>query len=215
MRLLIAEDDLHMNKILAMYLTKSGYTVTTAFDGQEALDYAYKTPFDLIILDWMMPKIDGITVCKELKSLASPPKIIMLTAKSEVEDEALGLTCGADDYIRKPFDPKILLLRVQKLLPDPLLTFNELTLDLKSHTVTRNQQPITLSKKEFDLLACMMLNPKHIFSREQLLDKVWGLDYDGDGRTVDTHIRRLRGKIGEGFIMTHRGFGYSLENSDE
>lgn len=216
MKVLIAEDEMHMSKIIAMYFEKEGYEIYVAKDGEEALECLYSTVIDLVILDWMMPKVSGIEVCKEMRRLQHPAKILMLTAKSEVEDEIVGLTHGADDYIRKPFDPKILLLRAKKLIGNQEeLSCNGLRVDLQTNKVYLQGAPIVLSKKELELLQCFMQNKNKILSREQLLDRVWGLDYYGDDRTVDTHIRRLRSKIGEEFIITHRGIGYSMEEKNE
>lgn len=212
MKILIAEDDPDMQKILVMYLRREGYDVAAVSDGFEALEYLTENRTDLAILDWMMPRQSGIDVCRQVREYKIPVKILMLTAKSGSEDEIAGLSCGADEYMHKPFDPRILLLRIRKLLSlEHALTCSELTLNQNTMNVTLAGESVKLTKKEYELLRCLMLNRNIILSRETLLEQVWGADYDGDDRTVDTHIRRLRGKIGGQFIVTHVGLGYSLE----
>ena len=215
MNILIADDEISMLKILKAYFNKDGHNVLSAKDGEEALDIFYNNKIDLAILDWMMPKKDGLQVCKEIKE-NSNTKVLMLTAKSQTEDEINALNIGADDYIRKPFDPRILILRAKKLTgTSELLTIKNLKIDFKSNKVFKNDEEINLTKKELELIKCLVDNKGIILSREKLLNLVWGMDYFGDDRTVDTHIRRLRSKIGEDIITTHRGIGYSLENIDD
>lgn len=215
-KILIAEDDINMNKIIKMYLEKAGFEIYTAYDGEAALEVLYKNKIDLVVMDWMMPKQNGIEVCKEMRRLNYPVKIVMLTAKSEIEDEIVGLDCGADDYIRKPFEPKILVLRIQKLLGTKKeICCNGLVLDLMKNKLFKDEEAILLSKKEFELIHYLMENKNHIIKREQLLDHVWGMDYYGEDRTVDTHIRRLRSKLGEDTITTYRGLGYAMEDKGE
>lgn len=216
MKILIAEDELAMQKILALYLQKEGYEIALASNGQEALEKLYDGRFDLVVLDWMMPQLSGIEVCKEIRRLELPLKVLMLTAKSETEDELLGLDRGADDYIRKPFDPRILMMRIKKLLPEEeVLNYTGLTVYPKRSEVKLGEQTIPLSQKELGLLVYFMANPGIILSREKLLAYVWGNDYEGDDRTLDTHVRRLRRKIGEEWIQTHRGMGYALRCYNE
>lgn len=216
MKILIAEDNLDMQKILSLYLQKEGYDVHTAENGEAAFNYITKHSVDLLLLDWMMPVKDGIDVCKEVRLLNIPVKILMLTAKSENDHEFLGLSSGADDYLRKPFDMKILLLRIKKLCrQEQLLKCGTLTLNQETLEVWKSNEKLTLTKTEFELLRYFMLNTRIILTREQLLNHVWGVDYDGDTRTVDTHIRRLRAKIGSDFIKTNVGFGYVLEATHE
>lgn len=212
MRILIAEDDPDMQKILTLYLKKEGYDVVAVSDGKAALGYLMEHRTDLAVLDWMMPRMSGIDVCRELRKYGIPVKVLMLTAKSGSEDEIAGLSGGADEYIHKPFDPRILMLRIKKLCGlESVLQCAQLSLNQENMTVSLGGEALKLTKKEYELLRYLMANRKIILSREKLLKQVWGMDYDGDDRTVDTHIRRLRSKIGEGFITTHVGLGYSLE----
>lgn len=215
MNILIADDEVSMLKILQVYLKKEGYNVLAARDGQEALDLFYTNKIDLAILDWMMPKIDGINVCKEIKK-KSNTKVLILTAKSQIEDEIDALSCGADEYVSKPFDPRVLIIRSKKLIgEDEILKIKNLKIDLKTNKVYKDEVELNLTKKELELIKCFVDNKGIILSREKLLNLVWGMDYFGDDRTVDTHIRRLRAKIGEEMIITHRGIGYSLEGIND
>lgn len=209
--ILIADDEPHMVKILSAYLKEEGFTILEAKDGQEAMHIFETTKIELAILDWMMPKIDGIEVCKYIKE-NSHTKVLILTAKSQNEDEIMALNGGADEYIKKPFDPRILILRVKKLL--------NMSEDIKVSNIRINEHekkaykcevPLQLTKIEYELLLSFIKNKGVILSRDKLIDLVWGLDYEGDYRTVDTHIRRLRTKIGDDFIKTYRGIGYCLE----
>lgn len=216
MKILIAEDELDMQKILRLYLVKAGYEVAVASNGQEAFDMLCEGQYDLLIADWMMPVMDGIELCKEVRAYSMPIKIIMLTARGESEHEIRGLTCGADDYIRKPFDPKILLLRIQKILhQQELLRCKEITLYPENQMAYLGKEELKLTQKEFLLLHIFMRNRGITLSREQLLNRVWGQDYDGDERTLDTHIRRLRGKIGREYISTFVGMGYRMDEPYE
>lgn len=216
MKILIAEDDPDMRKILLLYLKKEGYAANAVADGQSALCYLEENPVDLLILDWMMPGRDGLSVCREIRSLHIPVKILMLTAKSGNSHEIAGLSNGADDYLRKPFDMQILLLRIKKLCrQEGLLRCGSLTLNPETFEVRRKEERLTLTKTEFELLHYFMRNAGVTLTREQLLDRVWGPEYDGDMRTVDTHVRRLRAKIGERAIRTNIGIGYVMEDSNE
>lgn len=213
MKILIAEDNPDMLKILTLYLTKEGYEVIAVTDGEEAIAYLLEHKVDLAILDWMMPQKSGIEVCRDIRNFQLPVKVMMLTAKNSVEDEISSLSYGADEYIRKPFEPRVLLLRIKKLCGEgSALRLGTLSLNPESRTVTEGNRAIRMTKTEFELLWYFMLNPGKVLSREMILEKVWGTDYDGDIRTVDTHIRRLRNKIGEAYLVTHVGCGYSLEN---
>ena len=216
MKVLIAEDEQDMQKILRLYLEKEGYTVSVASDGQEAFQLLCEQTFDLLLADWMMPRMDGITLCRAVREYALPVKIIMLTAKGETQNEFDGLTCGADDYIKKPFDPKILLLRMKKLLQaEDTLCCGALTLNRKTQGVFMGREELRLTQKEYLLLETLLLNKGLTLSRELLLTRVWGNDYDGDERTLDTHIRRLRGKLGRAYITTYVGVGYRMEEPHE
>lgn len=212
MKVLIAEDDVDMQKILSLYLKKEGYQVATVSNGKEVIDYLSEHRVDLVVLDWMMPIQDGIVTCETIRRLQIPTKVLMLTAKSENDHEFLGLSCGADDYLRKPFDMNILLLRIKKLCKqEEILRCGELVLNPTTFEVRKKGEVLNLTKKEFELLRYFMMNQRMTLTREQLLNHIWGIDYEGDPRTVDTHIRRLRGKIGPDYIKTHIGIGYTME----
>ncbi|MBO0466218.1 response regulator transcription factor [Enterococcus plantarum] len=214
MQILVADDSPEMVQIVSAYLKKDGFTVHRALDGEAALKIFYQEKLDLAIIDWMMPKLDGLEVIKTIKT-ESTLKVLMLTAKSTGEDEFLSLSNGADDYITKPFHPKVLLLRVKKLLGlTHSFYIKELLIDPANLTVWKNEHILDLTKKEFDLLMMLAKNRGRILTREQLLVGVWGMDYDGVARTVDTHIRRLREKIGDEIITTKRGVGYLIEKEN-
>ena len=211
MKILIAEDDDNMCKILKLYLQKEGYEVECVSDGEDVLNYFEHKKADLLLLDWMMPKKDGIETCKELRLMKIPVKIIMLTAKTTADNEYQGLSIGSDDYIRKPFDIKVLLLRIKKLCHvEKMLRFKDISMNQDTHEVYIGDRLIDLTRKEFELLLYFLMNQNLVLSREKILDSVWGIDYDGDVRTVDTHIRRLRKKIGDSYIQTIFGKGYIM-----
>ena len=211
MKLLIAEDDPDMQKILRLYLKREGCQVNIVDNGRATIDFLSENQVDLVILDWMMPVQDGIQTLKEIRLLNFPVKVLMLTAKGEIENEITGLTCGADDYLRKPFDIEVFLLRVKKLCrAENILKYRELLLNPATMEVSKNGQRLTLTKTEFELLHCFLGNLKTVLSREWLLNHVWGMDFEGDSRTVDTNIRRLRKKIGEDYIRTRVGMGYVM-----
>ncbi|PDY46990.1 response regulator transcription factor [Bacillus pseudomycoides] len=215
MRVLIADDEQDMLKILKAYFEKEGFQVLLAKDGEEALEIFYEVKIDLAILDWMMPKRNGITVCQEIKKNSSV-KVLMLTAKSENEDELAALQSGADEYVKKPFHPGILLTRAKKLLnQDEVIQVQNLKIDLIKNKVYKSDKELEITKTELELIKCFLNHKGTILTRKKLLDIVWGFDYFGDERTVDTHVRRLRKKIGEDIIKTHRGLGYSLEDERE
>jgi len=214
-RVLIADDEQDMLKILKAYFEKEGFQVLLAKDGEEALEIFYEVKIDLAILDWMMPKRNGITVCQEIKKNSSV-KVLMLTAKSENEDELAALQSGADEYVKKPFHPGILLTRAKKLLnQDEVIQVQNLKIDLIKNKVYKSDKELEITKTELELIKCFLNHKGTILTRKKLLDIVWGFDYFGDERTVDTHVRRLRKKIGEDIIKTHRGLGYSLEDERE
>lgn len=214
MNILIADDEKHMTTILKTYFEKEGFNVSVASEGEEALEIFYSKKIDLAVLDWMMPSISGIDVCREIKKV-SLTKVVMLTARTSNDDEFVALDICADEYIRKPFDPRILILRVKKMLGiEKLIEIRNLKINLQSKKVYKEGEAIVLSKKEYDLLKLLYENKGRILSRDSLLSMVWGLDYHGDERTVDTHINRLRDKIGADHILTHRGMGYSFNDKD-
>lgn len=216
MKILLAEDDLDMQKILKIYLEKEGYQLTIASDGEEALDYIVNEKFDLAILDWMMPKKDGMELCEDIRRMAIPIKILMLTAKNTSIDELKSLTAGADEYISKPFEMPILLIRIKKLVRgENVLKNGALSLNIETFEVRENLQGIDLTRKEYDLLYYFMSNIDITLSREQILDNVWGIDYEGDTRTVDTHVKRLRKKLSEDYIETKVRLGYVMRSKDE
>ncbi len=215
MNILIADDEKHMTTILKTYFEKEGFNVNVALDGEEALEIFYSKKIDLAVLDWMMPKLSGIDVCREIKKV-SLAKVVMLTAKTSNDDEFVALDIGADEYIRKPFDPRILILRVKKMLgTEKLVEIRNLKINLQSKKVYIDGAELVLSKKEYDLLKFLYENKGQVLSRDALLSMIWGLDYLGEERTVDTHINRLRDKIGADHIITHRGMGYSFNDKDE
>lgn len=211
MNILIADDEPHMLNIIKAYFDREGFRTYIAADGEAALNVFYSEAIDLAVLDWMMPKVSGIDVCREMKQ-RSGAKVLLLTAKGEAEAELKALQSGADDYVRKPFDPRILMLRAKKLLQvEDGVRLGNLNVDMLGYKIYKNGTDIQATNKEFLLLKTFIEHKGRILTRQTLLDQVWGFDYFGDDRTVDTHIRRLREKIGEHFIKTHRGVGYSLE----
>lgn len=213
-KILIVEDEDRMRKLVKDYLLKWGYEVVEADDGYKALEVYNKEQPDLIILDVMIPGIEGYEVAYEIKKISSVP-IIMLTAKSEEYDELNGFKCGADDYVRKPFSPKILMARIEALLRyvDKFVETKEegLVVDSSKHKVYLEGEELTLTPKEFILLNYMMKNRGLVLTREQILAAVWDFDYDGDMRTVDTHIKRVRKKLDGRFIKTIHGYGYKFQ----
>lgn len=214
MHILIAEDDTDMQKILKLYLQKGGYVVSVVSNGKEAIAFLSEHVVDLVLLDWMMPIQDGIQTCRDIRQLHIPTKILMLTDKGENEDEVQGLTCGADDYLRKPFDIQVLLLRIRKLCQtEDILSYQDILLKPQTMEVTKKGERISLTKTEYELLKFFLANQRRILSRDMLLDHIWGMDYEGDIRAVDTAIRRLRKKIGENMIQTKIGLGYILGES--
>ncbi|SDS17878.1 DNA-binding response regulator, OmpR family, contains REC and winged-helix (wHTH) domain [Paenibacillaceae bacterium GAS479] len=215
MNVLIADDDPDMLGIVSAYFRKEGFHVLPARNGQEALELSEEHKIDLAVLDWMMPQRSGIEVCRELKR-QQYAKVILLTAKSAQDDELKALESGADDYVRKPFEPRILILRAKKLLHlEDAVTLGSLRVDLRGGKIYRDGMDLEATTKEFQILKCLIEHKGQILSRKALLDQVWGYDYLGEERTVDTHIRRLREKVGESLIKTHRGSGYSLGLPDE
>ena len=217
-KILIVEDEKNMQEIIAEYMQRGGHTCFTADDGMDALLALKSNPVDLMILDIMMPHVDGFSVCRMAREMSSIP-IIMLTAKSNEDDKLKGYELGADDYMTKPFSPKVLLAKANALLRrSPALladTINagKISINAASHKVFLEGKEITLTHKESELLYFFMSNPGQIFSREQLLNRIWGYDFEGTTRTVDTHIKTLRQKLGsEGrHIVTLIRSGYKFE----
>lgn len=226
-KILIVDDDCNIAELISLYLLKEGYLTELAEDGDEAMDkFALFKP-DLVLLDIMLPGIDGYEVCKRIRVSSEVP-IIMLSAKGEVFDKVLGLELGADDYLVKPFESKELVARVKAVLrrrppekekdasdDDSLIVrYNDLVVNRTNYSVTYAGKPAELTPKELELLYFLASNPNHVFTREQLLDKIWGYEYAGDTRTVDVHIKRLREKLpeGEGWSLgTVWGVGYRFE----
>ena len=215
-KILIAEDEPELQKIMKLYLEQDGHLVTTAANGEEALEHLYERSFDLLVTDWMMPVMSGLELCKEIRLMGWPVKIIMLTAKSNTADEIAGLTVGADDYIKKPFEPQLLLLRIRKLFrTESQLTCGAVVLNTETYTVYVGGDEVRLTPKEWQLLEYLMRNIGRTMSRDRLIELVWGTEYEGDERTLDTHIRRLRNKIGAGYIKTFVGIGYRMDEPHE
>ena len=221
MKILVVDDESRMRKLVKDFLVRSNYEVLEAADGVEALDVFFENKgIAMILLDVMMPKMDGYEVVKEIRQYSKVP-IIMLTAKGEEQDELLGFQLGVDEYIAKPFSPKILVARVEAVLrrstqesSDSKLTVGDIVVDKSAHIVTIGGEPIELSYKEFELLTYFMENKGIALSREKILDNVWNYDYFGDARTIDTHVKKLRSKMGErgNYIKTIWGMGYKFEN---
>lgn len=221
--ILIVDDDENICEILKLYLEKEGYETQIALDGQQGLEKYEKYSPDLVILDIMMPVLDGIEVIKKIRAKSTTP-VIMLTAKGDTFDKVLGLEIGADDYIVKPFEPKELLARVKAVIrrinskedqdQKEVLKYQDLTININDYTVTYQGEQIELPPKELELLYFLASHPNKVFTREQMLQSVWDFDFYGDSRTVDVHIKRLRGKFdGEHNwqIKTVWGVGYKFE----
>lgn len=219
-KILVVDDESRMRKLVKDFLARQGYTVLEAADGMEAMDYFYADKdIALIILDVMMPRMDGWQVCREIRMHSKVP-IIMLTARSEERDELQGFDLGVDEYISKPFSPKILVARVEAILRRTQGSGNAdeisaggIVVDKAAHTVMSDGSPVDLSFKEFELLTYFMENQGVALSREKILNNVWNYDYFGDARTIDTHVKKLRSKLGDKgeYIKTIWGMGYKFE----
>lgn len=221
-RIMVVDDDPHINELVKLYLEKEGYKVECHLNGIDCLKSFQGNPPHLIILDIMLPGLDGWDVCKEIRKTSDIP-IIMLTAKGETFDKVLGLELGADDYIVKPFDPKELVARVKAVLrrtnpvkgSDEKIEYPNLSVNLSNYSVTYKGRTLELPPKELELLYFLAAHPNKVFTREQLLEQVWGFDYYGDSRTVDVHIKRLREKLQDSEnswqIKTVWGVGYKFE----
>ena len=219
-KILVVDDESRMRKLVRDFLVKNGYDVLEAGDGEEALDIFYKQKdIALIVLDVMMPKLDGRQVCREIRESSKVP-IIMLTARCDEQDELQGFELGVDEYIAKPFSPKILIARIGAILrrtnradSEESLSCGGILLDKSAHQVLIDGESVELSYKEFELLAYFMENKGIALSREKILNHVWNYDYFGDARTIDTHVKKLRSKMGDKgeMIKTIWGMGYKLE----
>ena len=220
LKVLMVDDESRMRKLVSDFLTRKGYEVIEAGDGEEAIDKFYEDKdIALVILDVMMPKMNGWDVCKEIRKNSNVP-IIMLTAKSDEASELNGLDCGADEYISKPFSPKILTARVDALIrrsysidSSEIIDVGGIIINKAAHIVKINDEEIELSFKEFELLTYFVDNKGIALSREKILNNVWNYDYFGDARTIDTHVKKLRKKLGDkgDYIKTIWGMGYKFE----
>ena len=223
-KVLVVDDDVNIVKLVKLYLEKEGYDVITAHNGKDALELFRHDAPSIIILDIMMPEMDGNQVCREIRKVSDVP-VIMLTAKGETFDKVLSLELGADDYMVKPFEPKELVARIKAILrrseskkggnTDEVITFDKLEVNLTNYELKIDGRILEIPPKELELLYFLASNPNRVFTREQLLEEVWGFDYFGDSRTVDVHIKRLREKL-EGVeanwqLKTVWGVGYKFE----
>lgn len=219
--ILIVDDDVHILNLVNIQLSNQGYNVLMAKDGVEALEVLKKQASDLAIVDVMMPFMDGFTITSEIRKKYDIP-VLLLTAKNQIEDKEQGFLAGTDDYLVKPFEPKELLFRIKALLrryehqtDETLVRIGSTTINKKSYEVLIGNRTLLLPLKEFELLSYLFSNPKQVFSREHLIEQIWGRDYAGDDRTVDVHIKRLRERfsaLSDDFqIKTVRGVGYFLE----
>ncbi|UHA62515.1 response regulator transcription factor [Metabacillus litoralis] len=218
---MIVDDEAHIRELVRLYLDDEGFEIVEKSNGAEALDYAENHKLDLVILDIMMPKLDGWELCKELRELGDIP-ILMITSKGEAQDKIKGFKLGTDDYLVKPFDPVELVLRVRALLKryriaaSNMINLGEIELDRKTYQVIyKDGRRVTIPMKEFELLYKLGSYIGQLFTRDNLIEEIWGIDYEGDERTVDVHIKRLRERFAEfenDFkIVTIRGLGYRLE----
>lgn len=220
-KILVVDDEAHIRELVRLYLDDEGFEVVEKTNGADALEYAENDSVDLVILDIMMPKLDGWSLCKELRELGDIP-ILMITSKGEAQDKIKGFTLGTDDYLVKPFDPVELVLRVRALLKryriaaSHVIKLGEIELDRKTyHVIYKDGKRVTIPMKEFELLYKLGSYAGQLFTRDHLIEQIWGIDYEGDERTVDVHIKRLRERFAEfesDFrIVTIRGLGYRLE----
>lgn len=225
MRILIVEDDQSLHRIIKRRLSEEGYAVDGCFDGEDALYYMESQAYDCVILDWMLPKKDGVILLREFRDKGYLTPVLMLTAKDSITDRVEGLDAGADDYLTKPFAYDELLARVRALLrrntesKSNKLQLADLTMDLLMHRVVRNHQEITLTSREYALLEYFLRNQGQVLTRSQIADHVWNYDFDYDSNVVDVYVRYLRNKIDKGFayplLHTVRGYGYVLKDENE
>lgn len=222
MKILIVDDDMHIAELISLYLNKEGYETLEAASGRKAVEMFSKFSPHLVLLDLMLPEIDGYQVCREIRQISSVP-IIMLTAKGETFDKVLGLELGADDYIVKPFDAKELVARVKAVLrrydkkdsdTSKQIVVPNLTVNQSTYTVTYHGEDLDFPPKEFELLYFLASHPNQVFTREQLLDRIWGYEFVGDTRTVDVHMKRIREKMPNEEVWSLKtvwGVGYKFE----
>ena len=221
MKILLAEDEVDLNNVVTRYLKKNGYSLDSVLDGEEALDYLEYGEYDLVILDIMMPKVDGFEVIKKLRNKGNHTSVLMLTARDSAEDKVKGLDLGADDYIVKPFDFNELLARIRAVVrrkygnSSNKLVIGDLILDTSEKSVTRAGKQIELTGKEYEVLEYLMQSKNRILSREQIKEHVWDFDYEGDSNIIDVLIKNIRKKIdvedGKQIIYTKRGLGYIIK----
>ena len=224
--ILIADDEIDIREFVKYNLVKEGYVVHTASNGAETIEKTKEIKPDLILLDIMMPDIDGIEVCRELRELPEfkSTLIAFLTARSEDYSQIAGYEAGGDDYIKKPIRPKVLVSRISALLrrkykydadriePDKYLIYGDIIIDLEKYTFTKNKEAIVLTKKEFEIISLLISKPGKVFKREEIYNKTWGANLIVGDRTIDVHIRKLREKIGDDLIKTIKGIGYKVED---
>lgn len=223
-KILIVDDEKHIAELISLYLTKEGFETREVYDGRKAMDEFYSFKPELVLLDLMLPGVDGYQICTTIRKNSDVP-IIMLTARSDTFDKVLGLEMGADDYIVKPFEPKEMVARVKAVLrryeksetkeDGKTVSFDNLKISLNDYTVIYHGESLSFPPKELELLYFLAENKNQVFTREQLLDKIWGYEYVGDSRTVDVHIKRIREKLNKGdeswSIKTVHGVGYKFE----
>ena len=221
MKILLTEDEVDLNNVVTRYLKKNGYSVDSVLDGEEALDYLEYSEYDLVILDIMMPKVDGFEVIKKLRDKGNHTSVLMLTARDSADDKVKGLDLGADDYIVKPFDFNELMARIRAVVrrkygnSSNKLVIGDLILDISEKSVTRAGKQIELTGKEYEVLEYLMQSKNRILSREQIKEHVWDFDYEGDSNIIDVLIKNIRKKIdietGKQIIYTKRGLGYVIK----
>ncbi|WP_284638082.1 response regulator transcription factor [Paenibacillus silviterrae] len=220
-KILVVDDDAHIRELVRLYLEDEGYEIIEKSNGEDAWEYAENHPIDLVILDIMMPRMDGWTLCTNLREYFDVP-LLIITAKAEAHDRIMGFKLGTDDYLTKPFDPIELVLRVKALLKrylissTSLIQLGSIVLDRKSYQITyQDGKAASIPMKEFELLYKLGSHPGQVFTRESLIEQIWGIDFEGDERTVDVHIKRLRDRFedydSEFRVVTVRGLGYRLE----
>lgn len=222
MKILVVDDEKLIRDVIREYLVLEGYEVDEAVDGEDAVNKAKENDYSLIIMDIMMPNKDGYQACKEIKSINKDVPFIMLSARSEEYDKLIGFDLGIDDYVTKPFSPKELVARVKAIIKrstpeESIYKFDGLVIDDKAHDVIIDEEKVYLTPKEYDLLKYFVTNKNIALSREQLLTNVWGYDFYGDDRTIDTHVKTLRRNLGNygDLIKTVRGIGYKFEYQDK